>query len=98
GAGVGLESVLVNIGIKSLFRRQRPVVDVPRPYPLRIPLTSSFPSGHATAAFSAATLSAAGDPGMAPLYYTAAAIVALSRIHVRIHHASDIAGGIALGM
>jgi undecaprenyl-diphosphatase len=26
-----------------------------------------------------------------------AALVALSRIHVRIHHASDVAGGIVIG-
>jgi membrane-associated phospholipid phosphatase len=98
GAGVGLESVLVNLGIKSLFRRGRPVVDEPRPYPLRIPLTSSFPSGHATSAFCAATLLADGDPGLAPLYYGAATVVALSRIHVRIHHASDVAGGVVIGL
>jgi len=98
GAGVGIESVLVNAGIKSLFRRRRPVVDEPRPYPLRIPLTSSFPSGHATSAFCAATLLADGDPALAPLYYGAATIVALSRIHVKIHHASDVAGGIVIGL
>ena len=98
GAGVGIESVVVNAGIKSLFRRRRPVVVVARPFPLRIPLTSSFPSGHATSAFCAATLLADGDPHLAPLYYGAATIVALSRIHVRIHHASDVAGGIVMGL
>jgi undecaprenyl-diphosphatase len=95
---VGLESILVNVGIKSLFRRRRPVVQAERPLPLRVPLTSSFPSGHATSAFCAATLLADGDPGLAPLYYGAATIVALSRIHVRIHHASDVAAGIAVGL
>jgi undecaprenyl-diphosphatase len=95
---VGLESILVNVGIKSLFRRRRPVVEAARPLPLRTPLTSSFPSGHATSAFCAATLLADGDPGLAPLYYTAATVVALSRIHVRIHHASDVAAGMAVGL
>jgi undecaprenyl-diphosphatase len=95
---VGLESILINAGVKSLFRRRRPVVEAERPLPLRIPLTSSFPSGHATSAFCAATLLSDGDPTLAPLYYTAATIVALSRIHVRIHHASDVAGGIAIGL
>ncbi len=98
GAAVGIESIVVNAGIKSLFRRRRPVADAPRPYPLRIPLTSSFPSGHATSAFCSATLLADGDPALAPLYYGAATVVALSRIHVRIHHASDVAGGIAIGL
>jgi len=98
GLGVGIESIVVNAGIKSLFRRRRPVVDTPRPYPLRVPLTSSFPSGHATSAFCAATLLADGDPHLAPLYFGVATIVALSRIHVRIHHASDVAGGVAVGL
>jgi undecaprenyl-diphosphatase len=98
GAVVGIESVVVNAGLKSLFRRRRPVTTDARPYPLRTPLTSSFPSGHATSAFCAATLLADGDPALAPLYYTAATVVALSRIHVRIHHASDVAGGIAIGL
>jgi membrane-associated phospholipid phosphatase len=98
GLGVGLESLVVNIGVKSLFRRSRPVVSEPRPFPLRIPLTSSFPSGHATSAFCAATLLADGDPHLAPLYFGAATVVALSRIHVRIHHASDVVGGMAVGL
>ena len=98
GAAVGIESVVVNVGVKSLFRRRRPVVDTPRPYPLRVPLTSSFPSGHATSAFCAATLLADGDRALAPLYYAAATVVALSRIHVKIHHASDVVGGTVIGL
>ncbi len=98
GLGVGIESVLVNAGVKSLFRRSRPVAIVERPFPLRIPLTSSFPSGHATSAFCAATLLADGDAHLAPLYFGAATVVALSRVHVRIHHASDVAGGIVIGL
>jgi undecaprenyl-diphosphatase len=61
-------------------------------------MTSSFPSGHATSAFCAATLLADGDPHLAPLYYGAATVVALSRIHVKIHHASDVVGGVAIGV
>jgi undecaprenyl-diphosphatase len=38
-----------------------------------------------------------GDPALRPLYYGLAVVVALSRIHVRIHHASDVAAGAALG-
>jgi len=98
GLGVGIESVVVNLGVKSLFRRSRPVVAEPRPFPLRTPLTSSFPSGHATSAFCAATLLSDGDPHLAPLYFGAATVVALSRIHVKIHHASDVVGGMAIGL
>ncbi|MFT5201275.1 MAG: membrane-associated phospholipid phosphatase, partial [Candidatus Aldehydirespiratoraceae bacterium] len=31
-------------------------------------------------------------------WYALAGVVATSRIHVRIHHASDVAGGLAVGV
>src|SRR5687768_18591990 len=37
GAGLGVESALVNVGIKSLFRRTRPPWQVDRPFQLRKP-------------------------------------------------------------
>ncbi|MGA3216717.1 MAG: phosphatase PAP2 family protein [Acidimicrobiales bacterium] len=93
----GIESVVVNAGLKSLFRRRRPRPVEAHPLPFRQPLTSSFPSGHATAAFCAATLLAENER-RAPLYYALAFVVAFSRIHTKIHHASDVAGGIAIGV
>lgn len=96
GVGVGAESALVNIGIKSLFRRKRPVWDLQRPLRLRRPLTSSFPSGHATSAFTAAALLSDQDR-LRPLYYVVALVVAWSRVYVRIHHASDVVAGMVIG-
>ena len=92
----GAESVLVNGAIKSVFRRKRPQADKPRPLPLRQPRTSSFPSGHASAAFVAAAV--LRDEHTWPIYYALATIVASSRVYVRIHHASDVLGGAALGV
>lgn len=95
---LGIESLLVNGVIKSLFRRQRPVAAAPRPLRLRTPKTTSFPSGHASSAFMAATLLADRHEKHAGGYYALAALVATSRIHVKIHHASDVLGGAALGI
>jgi undecaprenyl-diphosphatase len=92
----GIESVLVNAGLKSLFARRRPVSQIVHPFPFRQPLTSSFPSGHATAAFCAATLLSDQDE-LAPLYFVVATVVAASRVHTKIHHASDVAGGVVVG-
>lgn len=94
--GVGVESVVVNLGVKSLFMRVRPVTDHAHPFNLRKPRTSSFPSGHASAAFTAASLLGEDDPWR-PVYYGVAVIVAASRIYVKIHHASDVVAGVALG-
>jgi undecaprenyl-diphosphatase len=95
GAALAAESALVNGGVKSAFRRPRPERPEASPLPLRTPRTSSFPSGHASAAFFAAAL--LRDSPAWPLYYSLAAVVAASRIHVRTHHASDVVAGAALG-
>jgi undecaprenyl-diphosphatase len=96
-AAMGAESVLVNGIIKSFFRRTRPPWEVDRPLRVRRPLTSSFPSGHATSAVSAAIMLSEDDE-LWPLYVAIAAVVATSRIYVKIHHASDVAGGVAVGV
>ena len=94
---LGVEAALVNGPIKSIFNRSRPVDPTPRARRVRRPRTSSFPSGHASAAAMAATLLA--DRSRVPaLWYGVAAIVAGSRVHVGIHHASDVAAGAALGL
>jgi undecaprenyl-diphosphatase len=97
GAGLAVESALVNGVIKSFFRRRRPRSEgFVHQLPLRRPRTSSFPSGHATAAFSAAALLSEED-ALWPLYYAVAAVVASSRVYVKVHHASDVVAGAALG-
>jgi len=96
-AVLGVESVLVNVGIKSLFRRTRPVQTAARPFALRRPLSSSFPSGHATSAFCAAVLLSEAEPRLRPVWYATAALVASSRVHVRIHHTTDVVVGAAVG-
>jgi undecaprenyl-diphosphatase len=93
----GVESFLVNVILKSIFGRGRPVRQIEHPLPIRTPLTSSFPSGHATAAFCGAVLLSDEDP-LAGLYFASAILVALSRVYVKIHHASDVAAGVVVGL
>ncbi len=97
GLAMGAESVLVNALIKSVFRRRRPAWNPDLPLRARRPRTSSFPSGHSTSAFSAAVL-LSEDDALWPLYFTVAVVVASSRVYVKMHHASDVAAGAALGV
>ena len=98
-ASLGVESALINLGVKSLFRRGRPVRVEHASRKLRKPKSSSFPSGHATSGFMAASLLSAGrGPVSKAFWYSTAAVVASSRVHVRIHHGSDVAAGALIGV
>jgi undecaprenyl-diphosphatase len=86
---------LLNIALKHVFRRKRPVVEgLPA---LSSTVTSlSFPSAHSTTSFAAArALANAGLP-TSPLY-AVAVTMALSRIYVGVHYPTDVAAGAALG-
>ena len=63
-AVMGVESLIVNQGIKRIFGRVRPATaaDNTTDRHLRQPITSSFPSGHASAAFCAASVLARSSP------------------------------------
>jgi membrane-associated phospholipid phosphatase len=92
------ESLVVNQGLKRLFRRERPTVAGDPRYPVRRPLTSSFPSGHASAAaFNAVILTGWDGRRSIPLWWSLALLVATSRAYVRIHHPSDVVAGVATG-
>ncbi|MCY3910320.1 MAG: phosphatase PAP2 family protein [bacterium] len=93
---LAVESALVNGPIKSAFNRSRPLPEHDHPHRLRQPLTSSFPSGHASAAVVAAALLSESRRRRWP-FWAAALVVATSRVHVRIHHASDVVVGAIVG-
>ena len=94
------ESAVTNT-VKLGVRRVRPPDhfehDAPLPHKMRRPITSSFPSGHAVTAFTAAAVLSRGNR-MGPVYYALASTVAASRVYTRVHHASDGIAGVALGV
>jgi undecaprenyl-diphosphatase len=96
-AFTGVIAPVVNAALKSAVGRRRPPQETPHPVPIRIPRTASFPSGHALAAWCAATLLAEDDP-LAPAYYAMAGGISFSRVHVRLHHATDVVAGSVLGI
>ena len=95
---LGVESLIVNQGVKRLFRRDRPTMAGDERLVVRRPTTSSFPSGHASsAAFAAIVLSSWDGRRLSALWFAIAAIVGTSRAYVRIHHASDVVAGAFVG-
>lgn len=96
---IGAESLIVNQGVKRLFRRERPTTAGDERFAVRTPSTSAFPSGHASAAAFAACAFVAWDGRRwAPWWITVATVVGVSRAYVRIHHASDVVGGAVVGV
>jgi membrane-associated phospholipid phosphatase len=102
------DSVLPNLVIKAITRRERPS-DVPPGEPFtgtffnggKSPLKgSSFPSGHATAAFSVATVVAyryRNHKWVPILSYGLATAIGLSRVATMAHFPSDVFLGSAMG-
>jgi undecaprenyl-diphosphatase len=100
----GVVSAVSNALLKQAVGRDRPeptgaerASDAPQTsIPVRRPRTSSFPSGHTLASFCTATALATG-PGELSAYLGLAGAVAISRVHLRAHHASDVVGGALIG-
>ena len=104
------DTVVINLALKAITRRQRPS-DVPLNGDYsdtffnggKSPLKgSSFPSGHATAVWSVATVVAEryrhrGKPWIPVLAYTLASAISFSRITEAAHFPSDVWLGASLG-
>jgi hypothetical protein len=82
------------LGLKEAVRRERPVRDDGTRAS-----GFSFPSGHATATFAAATIlqQHLGYKAGLPTYLVAS-YVAMSRLHDQVHNASDVVFGAAVGI
>jgi membrane-associated phospholipid phosphatase len=97
---VGVTSAAVNLGMKSIHRRRRPVRadrDLPPARQVRMPASFSFPSGHAASAFAFAYAVGRHLPGLAVPVRLLAAGVAYSRVHTGVHYPGDVVVGSVIG-
>jgi undecaprenyl-diphosphatase len=94
---LALAAAVANIPAKLLVRRRRPFRHS-RPALIRIPRSTSFPSGHSATAFAFATGAGAELPLLAPVLLPLAGAVAYSRVHTGVHYPSDVVAGAAIGV
>jgi len=105
-ARLGLTALLANAGshvfvqlLKRAVARARPCDAGGRPLALvDLPDPHSFPSGHAAAATAVAVTVALAHPMAGPIVLPLAALVAYSRVALRVHHVSDVIAGVVLGL
>ena len=89
---------VVQTRVKPLFRRVRPFVNREARVVGVRPPDHSFPSGHTASSFAAATALALFYPKAAPVAYTVATGVGVSRVHLGVHFPSDAAVGGVIGI
>jgi membrane-associated phospholipid phosphatase len=97
---IGVTSALVNLGIKNLSGRRRPDragAGVPEVRRVRMPSSTSFPSGHSAAAFAFATAISRDSPWLAIAIQFLAGGVAYSRVHTGVHYPGDTVVGALIG-
>lgn len=102
-AAIGVASFVANQGLKRVARRSRPeradhAVASGATRHVRMPSSTSFPSGHSASAFAFATAVTGRIAWLsAPLHLLAAA-VAYSRVHTGVHYPGDVVAGSLTGV
>jgi membrane-associated phospholipid phosphatase len=97
---IGVTSALVNLAVKSAWSRQRPDragARVPVRRNVRMPASTSFPSGHAASGFAFAAAVGRDQPWLGLVLRFLAAAVAYSRVHTGVHYPGDAVAGALIG-
>jgi membrane-associated phospholipid phosphatase len=99
-ASLGVTATIVNLAVKPLGRRRRPdrrATQVPTARQVRMPISTSFPSGHTAAAFAFATGVGHELPVAAIPLHLLATAVGYSRVHTGVHYPGDVIAGALIG-
>jgi membrane-associated phospholipid phosphatase len=99
-AAVGVTSALVNLAVKSVWSRRRPDragIGVPIRRNVPMPVSTSFPSGHAASGFAFAAAIGHDQPWLGLALRFLSATVAYSRVHTGVHYPGDVVVGSLIG-
>jgi membrane-associated phospholipid phosphatase len=99
-AAMVVSSAVVHLALKPLGGRRRPdrvQHQVPITRQVSMPISTSFPSGHAASAAAFATGVASAFPEAGIPLGGAAALVAYSRVHTGVHYPGDVIVGFVTG-
>lgn len=101
-ASLAVASVILH-SIKILLGRRRPRDELElnlygfRPFTFDL-ASDSFPSGHALTIFCAAAVLSAAAPMLTPIWFIAAALLAITRALLNSHYVSDVLVGAGIGL
>ena len=93
---IGVTSALVNLEVKTLWSRRRPdraSAGVPEQRDVRMPTSTSFPSGHTASGFAFASAVGRDQPWLGLALRILAAAVGYSRVHTGVHYPGDVVAG-----
>ncbi len=99
-AAIGIASAAVNLGLKRVAIRKRPLRDevaLAQERWVRMPSSHSFPSGHTASAFAFATAVGQRIPSLWLPLRGLALLVGYSRIHTGVHYPGDVVAGAVVG-
>ena len=97
---IGINSAVVNLPMKFASKRDRPdreAAGVPDERHVRMPTSTSFPSGHSASAFAFAGAVAGTMPLLSAPLRGLATVVAYSRVHTGVHYPGDVIVGAVVG-
>ena len=95
-----LTLLLADVILKQIFQRIRPFLTLYSHillFQANCPTDFSFPSGHASTAFAAATVLTFFDKKKGLFYYSVAVLISYSRIYLGCHYFLDVVAGGLIG-
>ncbi len=90
--------IICNLLMKNIIARPRPFELWHYPIIIDKPIGYSFPSGHSSNSFIAATVIAMRYRKFAIPAYVMASLIAFSRVYLCVHYPSDIIAGAIIGI